>query len=356
MNKKTIRKKLSAAVLAAGLCAAAVFAVPSMAGTDKVLADEQAFSVYTNEAIPAAQASSRPIAVMMPTDKAAQPSYGIGNAKVLYEVMEEGEISRQMAIIDNWQGLDKIGNIRSCRDYYIPIATEWDAILVHFGGVYYMSNRITAKDITNLSGTSEYGTGGKSPGSNYFFRSTDKKVPHNAYISGSGIADACEELGYPVSTRPEYYNASHFQFSEGTNSLDQYGNAVAGNSIDLSEVFPYTKSSFTYDPQTGLYAKNIHGQAHVDGLDNTQLTFANIIVQNTKWSKRDAKGFLSFQMIDSTGDGYYFTNGKGIHITWKKTSDYSPTKYYDDDGNEIQLNTGKTYIAVAQKGRTVKYS
>ncbi len=62
-------------------------------------------SVYTNEWITAQQALTRPIAVMMPTDKSAQPSYGISSAKILYEIMEEGEISRQMAIIDDWTGL-----------------------------------------------------------------------------------------------------------------------------------------------------------------------------------------------------------------------------------------------------------
>ena len=59
-------------------------------------------SVYTNEWIPAEQSVVRPIAVMMPTDKVAQPSYGISNADILYEIMEEGEISRQMAVISNW--------------------------------------------------------------------------------------------------------------------------------------------------------------------------------------------------------------------------------------------------------------
>ena len=93
-------------------------------------------SVYTNEVITQAQATSRPIAVMMPTDKVAQPSYGISHAKILYEIMEEGNISRQLAVIDDWQGLSRIGNIRSCRAYYIPQATEWDPILIHFGGVF----------------------------------------------------------------------------------------------------------------------------------------------------------------------------------------------------------------------------
>lgn len=356
MKQKTLIKRLSAAALTVGILASSILLSPFSSGSGQALADEQVLSVYTNEAIPAAQASLRPIAIMMPTDKAAQPSYGIGNAKVLYEIMEEGEISRQMAIIDDWQGLSRIGNIRSCRDYYISIATEWDPILVHFGGVYYMADRITAPDINNLSGTNEYGTGGERPGSGYFFRTTDRKAPHNAYISGEGITNACNSLGYSLSVRPDYYNASHFTFAEGVNSLEQYQGAIPGNVIDLSNIFTYTKSFFVYNPETGLYAKNIHGGAQTDGLTGQQLTFANVIIQNTKWSKRDAKGYLAFQTIDSTGDGYYFTKGRGIHITWKKTSDYSPTKYYDDNGNEIQLNTGKTYIGVAQDGRTVLYS
>lgn len=356
MKTKNLLKSISAAILTAGLVISAFLFAPSSSGNDQVLAEDQIRSIYTNELVPASLASQRPIAVMMPTDKSAQPSYGISNAKVLYEIMEEGEISRQMAIIDDWQGLSRIGNIRSCRDYYISIAAEWDPILVHFGGVYYMKDRITAPDINNLSGTSEYGTGGDRPGSGYFFRTADRKAPHNAYISGEGITNACNALSYSLGVRPEYYNASHFLFAEGINTLEQYPGAIPGNVIDLSGIFTYTKSYFTYNAETGLYYKNIHGSAQTDGLTGAQLTFSNVIIQNTKWSKRDAKGYLAFQTIDSTGDGYYFTKGRGIHITWKKTSDYSPTKYYDDNGNEIQLNTGKTYIGIAQDGRAVLYS
>ena len=68
-----------------------------------------------------------------------------------------------------------------------------------------------------------------------------------------------------------------------------------------------------------------------------------------------AKGYLTFQNYDNTEDGYYFTKGKVIHIRWTKTGDYTPTVYYDDAGNEIQFNEGKTYIAIAQKGRTVAF-
>jgi len=38
-----------------------------------------------------------------------------------------------------------------------------------------------------------------------------------------------------------------------------------------------------------------------------------------------------------------------IHVTWEKTGDYAPTTYYDDAGNEVVLNTGKTMIFVIQE-------
>ena len=69
-----------------------------------------------------------------------------------------------------------------------------------------MKDRISMPDINNLSGTYEYGTGGNAPGANAFFRSNDRKAPHNAYISGSGITNACTQLGYSLALRPQYYS------------------------------------------------------------------------------------------------------------------------------------------------------
>ena len=56
----------------------------------------------------------------------------------------------------------------------------------------------------------------------------------------------------------------------------------------------------------------------MDGANNKQLAFKNVLVQFAYYETRDAKGYLSFQCHDDTKDGYYFTNGKGIHVTWKK--------------------------------------
>ena len=37
-------------------------------------------------------------------------------------------------------------------------------------------------------------------------------------------------------------------------------------------------------------------------------------------------------------------------MNWEKSSDYGATRYYDDAGNEIELNTGKTMVCIVEDG------
>ena len=54
------------------------------------------------------------------------------------------------------------------------------------------------------------------------------------------------------------------------------------------------------------------------------------------------------QDISNVGtlDGYYITNGKAIKIKCKKTSRAAQTIYQDLEGNEINVNDGKTFIQI----------
>ena len=55
---------------------------------------------------------------------------------------------------------------------------------------------------------------------------------------------------------------------------------------------------------------------------------------------------MVFNCIDKGRWGWYITNGTAMQITWEKLSENGITRYYDFDGNEITINTGKTYIAL----------
>ena len=47
---------------------------------------------------------------MMSNDKASLPQYGINRAGVVYEVPVEGEMNRYMALIEDYDGLERIGS------------------------------------------------------------------------------------------------------------------------------------------------------------------------------------------------------------------------------------------------------
>lgn len=310
-------------------------------------------STLTNEWIDGSLEDSRPIAIMVPNDSSALPHYNLSKADILYECPVEGSITRSMAVIKDWENLDRIGNVRSCRDYFVYWAFEWDAIYLHFGGPFYINDVVERSDTDHITGCT-YGDK-RSDGmyENTFFRATDKKAPQNAYASAEGINKGISKFGYSKTYRDGYYNPDHFKFaiSSEPNTLEKYSDAVAGEEINMKPAYPVTKTSFKYNADDGLYYRSMYGKADVDAAnDNQQLSFKNVLIQFTYHEVRDQKGYLAFQDHDTTRDGYYFTNGKGIHVNWKKTADYEATKYYDDDGNEIELNTGKTMICIVEEG------
>ena len=306
-------------------------------------------SRLTNEWVDEEVAKTRPIAVMVPNSKTAS-QYGLSDASVLYECNVEGSMTRLMAIWEDWSNYEKLGNIRSCRDYYLYWAFEWDAIYIHYGGPFYIDDLIGRDDTQNIN-CIEFGDA--------TYRDTAKNSTDNAFTSADRIKKAAEHYDYPLEYREGYADEQHYMFASDSdpNTLEQYSDAITATKIDMSPAYPVTNCYFEYNEETGLYDRFQHlsGDSdgpHIDLANNQQLAFKNILVQNTYFEVRDQKGYLAFQCHDTTRDGWFFTNGKGIHVTWEKTSDYGATRYYDDNGNEIKLNTGKTMVCILEDGDT----
>lgn len=304
-------------------------------------------SRLTNEWIDKEIAGQRPIAVMIPNESNAIPQYNLSEASVLYEANVEGKITRLMAIFENWQDLKRIGNIRSTRTYYAYWAFEWDAFLVHYGGPYYINDLMEQEETENIDGLSGAGSA--------FYRTKDRPEPHNVYTDGSLLSEQIASDGYSLSYR-DMTDEEHFHFTDkaNPNALTQYKEAAQNATyIDMSGSYPLTRCYFEYNEEDGLYYRYQHlsgvsDEPHTDA-SGTQLSFKNILVQFVKQEVLDDRGYLVLQCHDDTRDGWFFTNGKGIHVNWKKGSDYEATRYYDDNGEEIVLNTGKTMICIVNE-------
>lgn len=304
-------------------------------------------SVLTGEAIDPELASQRPIAVMFPIDKEAQPQYGLRNVDVFYEIIEEGNMSRQMGIIQNWQSLERIGNIRSIRAYFVYEALEWDPIIIHYGGpIDYTKDILTRSDVDNINGV------GGVLGSDYgcFYRvPAGSKSEHTAYTDAEHIKEAIKKAGFQAEHRRAYYNSKHFTFAQERNTLVQYDDSVSAAKVDMKESFPVTRSALTYNAQDGKYYKTIYGEPQCDAETGEQMAFDNILIQRAHAEARqEGSSYLRVRIEEDGKDGFFITGGRMIHVTWEKGegNDYKPTTFYDDNGNEIQLNKGKTMIFI----------
>ena len=85
----------------------------------------------------------------------------------------------------------------------------------------------------------------------------------------------------------------------------------------------------------------------MDSVANKQLAFTNVFVLETEVSVRDTGyGHKQINWKGGTNSkGYYISNGAIQEITWSKCSESDYLKFYDQNGEEISINRGKSYIA-----------
>lgn len=290
-------------------------------------------SYLTGEYVSQKRASKRPVAAMYNNIINAIPHSGISNADVVYEAPVEGSITRLMAIFDNYDKLEKIGSIRSSRIYYAYFALEWDAIYCHFGQSKYALDFLKSGEIDTVNSF----TAG-----NNFYRTTDRVAPHNCFISGEEIDNAIEKLEYRKKYNDDYQG--HFQFAEPESVIELESDKVA-NTVELG--YPINQPWFKYNAEDGQYYRYQYGDKHIDDQNNEQLHCSNIIIQFVNASIYPDGKSLDITLTGS-GEGWFVTKGKAEKITWTKEQKQGQTKYYYKNGEEITLNTGKTWICMVQ--------
>lgn len=305
-------------------------------------------SELTNEWIDIRIQNQRPIAVMVDNEKIALPHFGMTEADVVYELMnstKNGRITRFMAVVKDWGSITLFGSIRSARPTNFMLAAEWNAVLCHDGGPFYIKDWV-AKDYTNnfSGGFARFSNGKPTEFTEY--------LTYNVYYnptkdrSYNGLLQRFANSRYST-TYNEYYLGPHFTFAEGAVNLAARSDASTALVVQLP--FPHNQSTLMYNAATNTYDYYEYGMAHVDPLhDNAPLTFTNVILQDTTFAELDTNGYIIYNAIDISGrSGYYLTEGKAIPVIWLKSSETGITKYYDiATGEEIKLNTGKTYIAL----------
>lgn len=277
---------------------------------------------------------SRPYAVMINNNHAAWPQCGIQDAYIVYEIIAEGGITRMMALYKD-QETAKIGSIRSARHYFIDYAQENDAIFVHWGGSPQAYNKLGSIDSLD----------GIALENSVFFRDRTLKrdYEHTGFTSMKNVTEYATKQGYTRSTNKDLL----LNYSVEEIDMASIENAEKADEIEI-RYSDYHTTSYEYDVENKVYKRSMSNKANVDLETGEQYTAKNIIIYKVRnYTLNDGEG-KGRQELDNIGkgEGYFITGGYVIPITWEKTSHSGQTVYQYENGEELIVNDGNTFIQI----------
>lgn len=312
----------------------------------------------------------RPVAIVVDNISTAYKNQkGLYQADILYEALVAPGITRYLAIIEDYESVKDICNVRSGRDYHIDIAQGHNAILVCHGGsinekydfyqlvVKRLGSRysfIDTKDerVTSWAQDGEtYGTI-QNKGSRY-------DLLYDTVVNGSAlkIMVTSTKLSKFANSGAGYKGAPN-GFKFGTSSASS--SSISAKTVTVQFTMDNNTSTkdvtFTYDSASDKY---IRSQIAVNGLSGEELSFTNVIflgVEVTQGNGPDEQN-KKIALIDVTGSGkgYYCYGGKMVAIKWTKTAD-GALKLMTESGEELTLSAGNTYIGYLEKDYVDEFS
>ena len=282
----------------------------------------------------------RPVAIMLNNLKQQLPQYGLDYGQIFYECAAEGGITRLMMLVDNYEDIGQVGSIRSSRDYFVDFLANHDALYVHAGGSAQAYSKISWRGIQNLDGVNMY-----LPSTFWRdqWRMYNIGYEHSMMTNGEGIVSGIQYKGYRTELDPA--QEPLFQFYD--EDTDHKISGSVATHIHMQSTSLQTVD-FVYDKETGEYLRwQYNGIKHVDGTTGNQISVKNLIILFTDISliPGDTAGRLSVGTVGS-GQGYYITNGKRKVINWSREGKTTCLHLEYRNGDELILNSGKTFICV----------
>ncbi|WP_251554494.1 DUF3048 domain-containing protein [Neobacillus muris] len=271
----------------------------------------------------------RAIAVMVNNHPQARPQSGLSKADIVYELIAEGDITRFLAVFQS-EKPENIGPVRSARPYYIELAKGLNAFYVAHGYSEDARQMLESNYVDNINGMVYDGT--------LFKRSSERKAPHNSYITYENVLKGAEMKKYSMDQTPP-------SFTFLTDEEKQALSGDQGTSVRIAYSNGGTSNcSYEFDPAAGKY-KRFNGAEQTVELDtNEPVLVDNVLIIEASHKVVDSAGHLSID-LESGGKGYLLQMGKINEVNWmNKNGQIVPVI----DGKEAGLVPGKTWVNVVK--------
>jgi hypothetical protein len=278
------------------------------------------------------EAAARPaLVVKIDNNRLARPQNGLNEADIVFE--EIVEVQTRFAIVLHSQGADPVGPIRSGRTQDIDLLGSFNAPLFAWsGGNRNVTRAIENSDLVSLSAqkNSVYQGGG-------FFRSSDRKGPHDLYAQSSMLWTLAPEGAGPPPPQFQYGDES---------AVAAQGEPASGATGDMDGL----SIGWVLDEATGQYARSSAGEPHLDAISGGQVTTDNLIVMTVVYRPSPADRRSPEAQTIGSGEAMVFTGGRMVAGTWTRADRLSPIVLTDAEGAPILLTPGRTFVELARAG------
>ena len=147
--------------------------------------------------------------------------------------LHNNRVTRMMAMYKDWDEVKQIGNVRSARATNCKLAMEWNAILCHDGGPFYINDYVALPSLDNLSGGFSRIPNGKSR-------------EFTEYVTAGEVAKRLTANNIEREYN-NYYEGTHFLWSNEVDLDD------AEEATYIAPQFQNNKQTLEYDAEEKVY-------------------------------------------------------------------------------------------------------
>ncbi|MEZ4728026.1 MAG: DUF3048 domain-containing protein [Caldilineaceae bacterium] len=288
------------------------------------------------------RSGQRPLIVCINNDYAARPQLGMSQADLVYEYLMEGYGITRFSALFYGEESSQIGPVRSARLINYYMAALYDAGLACSGA----SDQV------------RYLLKHEAP---FPYMDIDLDDPSNTRYSVSLGSDYRTRLRTSTGGLRRWLGDWGVEKAPNLRSFT-FGGAPGGGAATVITI-PYPSSSrveYRYDGGSGRYLRFMGGIAHTDGNSGAQLAVENVIVQVVPHEAtnivEDSLGSTSIRLnLFGSGSAIVFRDGQAYAGSWRSDSRGDLPRFFDQNGAEVPLKPGKSWISIVPPSYTITY-
>lgn len=260
----------------------------------------------------------------------ARPQWGIEVADIVIEEIVEG-ITRYMAIFHSAVP-ETVGPVRSARTQDLLIVPALNTpLFVWSGGNTKVTAAVRKAPLVNVSATNGWGLKG------VWSRTKKRRAPHNLLAQGGAV----------LALAPEDAQAPQQLFSYLSVKGEPAGDLTTGAKIQMSG----TRVQWLWNDTSRRWERTVDGKAHV-AESGDRVTAANVVVLEVRYRSSAADPNSPEAQTTGSGTVLVLSAGRVQRGTWTRASTSERWTLRAEDGTEILLTPGQTWIELAKQGRT----